>query len=62
MGLLPDDIRLTTDGGGRMPSALNVIEGADRTARFAPGGVWRRDLGVDPRGLNTWRSSRVRHA
>jgi RNA polymerase sigma-70 factor (ECF subfamily) len=39
MGLLADDVRLTTDGGGKAPSALNVIEGADRTARFVVGAV-----------------------
>jgi RNA polymerase sigma-70 factor (ECF subfamily) len=39
MGLLPDDVRLTTDGGGKVVSALNVIEGADRTARFVVGAV-----------------------
>jgi len=37
--LLADDVRLTTDGGGKVPSALNVIEGADRTARFVVGAV-----------------------
>jgi RNA polymerase sigma-70 factor, ECF subfamily len=39
MGLLADDVRLTTDGGGKVRSALNVIEGADRTARFVVGAV-----------------------
>jgi RNA polymerase sigma-70 factor (ECF subfamily) len=39
MGLLADDVRLTTDGGGKVPSALNVIVGADRTARFIVGTV-----------------------
>jgi RNA polymerase sigma-70 factor (ECF subfamily) len=39
MGLLADDVRLTTDGGGKLPAALNVIEGADRTARFVVGAV-----------------------
>jgi RNA polymerase sigma-70 factor (ECF subfamily) len=39
MGLLTDDVRLTTDGGGKVVSALNVIEGADRTARFVVGAV-----------------------
>jgi len=39
MGLLADDVRLTTDGGGKARSALNVIEGADRTARFVAGAV-----------------------
>lgn len=39
MGLLADDVRLTTDGGGKVAAALNVIEGADRTARFVVGAV-----------------------
>ena len=39
MRLLADDVRLTTDGGGKVVSALNVIEGADRTARFVVGAV-----------------------
>jgi RNA polymerase sigma-70 factor, ECF subfamily len=39
MGLLADDVRLTTDGGGKVRSALNVIGGADRTARFVVGAV-----------------------
>jgi len=39
MGLLADGVRVTTDGGGKVPSALNVIEGADRAARFVVGAV-----------------------
>jgi RNA polymerase sigma-70 factor (ECF subfamily) len=39
IGLLADDVRLTTDGGGKVTAALNVIEGADRTARFVVGAV-----------------------
>jgi RNA polymerase sigma-70 factor (ECF subfamily) len=39
MGLLADDVRVTTDGGGKVPAALNVIEGPDRTARFVIGAV-----------------------
>jgi RNA polymerase sigma-70 factor, ECF subfamily len=39
MGLLADDVRLTADGGGKVPSALNVINGADRAARFVVGAV-----------------------
>jgi RNA polymerase sigma-70 factor (ECF subfamily) len=38
-GFLAEDVRLTADGGGKVPSALNVIEGADRTARFIAGAV-----------------------
>jgi RNA polymerase sigma-70 factor (ECF subfamily) len=39
MSLLANDVRLTTDGGGKVLAALNVIEGADRTARFIIGTV-----------------------
>jgi RNA polymerase sigma-70 factor, ECF subfamily len=39
MGLLAADVRLMTDGGGKVPAALNVIEGPDRTARFIVGAV-----------------------
>jgi RNA polymerase sigma-70 factor (ECF subfamily) len=35
--LLARDARLVTDGGGKVPAALNVIEGADRTAAFLAG-------------------------
>lgn len=34
MGQLADDVRVMTDGGGKARAALNVIEGADRAARF----------------------------
>jgi len=30
---------VTTDGGGKVAAALNVIEGADRAARFTVGAV-----------------------
>ena len=39
MGLLADDVRLMTDGGGKVVAAINVIEGADRAARFVVGAV-----------------------
>jgi RNA polymerase sigma-70 factor (ECF subfamily) len=39
MGLLADDVRVATDGGGKVQAALNVIEGADRAARFVVGVV-----------------------
>lgn len=35
--LLASDARLVTDSGGKVPAALNVIEGADRTAAFLAG-------------------------
>jgi len=34
MRLLASDVRVMTDGGGRVPAALNVIDGADGAARF----------------------------
>jgi RNA polymerase sigma-70 factor (ECF subfamily) len=37
--LLSHDVRFISDGGGKVPAALNVIEGADRTARFVAGVV-----------------------
>ena len=35
--LLASDVRVVTDGGGKVPAALNVLEGADRAARFLVG-------------------------
>ena len=35
--MLAEDARLFTDGGGKVQAALNVIKGADRTARFIIG-------------------------
>ncbi len=32
--LLASDVRVVTDGGGKVAAALNVIDGADRVARF----------------------------
>jgi RNA polymerase sigma-70 factor (ECF subfamily) len=50
-GLLASDVRVVTDGGGRVRSALEVVEGADRAARFLvevarlrPGTWWRDDF------------------
>jgi RNA polymerase sigma-70 factor, ECF subfamily len=49
--LLASDARVVTDGGGKVRSALNVIEGADRVAQFLveatrkrPGAWWREDF------------------
>jgi RNA polymerase sigma-70 factor (ECF subfamily) len=49
--LLASDVRVVTDGGGKVASALNVIEGAERAARFLievtrkrPGAWWRDDF------------------
>lgn len=49
--MLATDVRVVTDGGGKVPAALNVIEGADRAAQFLvdvtrkrPGAWWREDF------------------
>ncbi len=42
--LLASDVRVVTDGGGKVAAALNVIDGADRAARFVAGATrkgWR---------------------
>jgi RNA polymerase sigma-70 factor (ECF subfamily) len=51
--LLANDVRVVTDGGGKVRSALEVIEGGDRAARFLvevtrkrPGAWWRDDFTV----------------
>jgi RNA polymerase sigma-70 factor (ECF subfamily) len=45
--LLASDVRLVTDGGGKVRAALNVIEGADPAARFLIDSTrkgWREDF------------------
>jgi RNA polymerase sigma-70 factor (ECF subfamily) len=49
--LLAADARVVTDGGAKVAAALNVVEGADRAARFLvevtrkrPGAWWREDF------------------
>jgi RNA polymerase sigma-70 factor (ECF subfamily) len=49
--LLASDIRVVTDGGGKVRAALEVIDGADRAARFIleatrkrPDTWWREDF------------------
>lgn len=49
--LLASDVQVITDGGGKVPSAQDVVEGADRAARFLvevsrprPGAWWRADF------------------
>ena len=49
--LLASDVRVVTDGGGKVRAALNVVDGADRAARFLvdvtrkrPGAWWRDDF------------------
>ena len=47
MRLLASDVRVVTDGGGKVAAALNVLEGSDRTARFLVGATrkgWREDF------------------
>jgi RNA polymerase sigma-70 factor, ECF subfamily len=51
--MLASDVRVVTDGGGKVRSALDVIEGADRAARFLvevtrkrPDAWWRDDFTV----------------
>jgi RNA polymerase sigma-70 factor, ECF subfamily len=51
--MLASDVRIVTDGGGKVRSALEVIEGGDRAARFLvevtrkrPGAWWRDDFTV----------------
>jgi RNA polymerase sigma-70 factor, ECF subfamily len=43
MSMLAEDARLVADGGGKVQAALNVIDGADRVARFI--------VGVSTKGL-----------
>jgi RNA polymerase sigma-70 factor (ECF subfamily) len=57
--LLASDVRIVTDGGGKVPAALDVIEGADRAARFLvdvtrkrPGAWWREDFRVRFAAIN----------
>jgi RNA polymerase sigma-70 factor (ECF subfamily) len=49
--LLAADVRIVTDGGGKVRAALDVIEGADRATQFLidvtrkrPGAWWREDF------------------
>lgn len=45
--MLARDVRVVTDGGGKVPAALNVLEGADRAARFLVGVAnkgWREEF------------------
>jgi RNA polymerase sigma-70 factor (ECF subfamily) len=37
--LLASDVKIATDGGGKVAAALNVIQGADRVAAFLVGAV-----------------------
>jgi RNA polymerase sigma-70 factor (ECF subfamily) len=45
--LLASDVRVMADGGGKVAAALEVLDGADRAARFLIGAVrkgWREDF------------------
>jgi RNA polymerase sigma-70 factor (ECF subfamily) len=45
--MLAGDVRIVTDGGGKVAAALNVLEGADHAARFLVGVTrkgWREDF------------------
>jgi len=47
--LLASDVRVLTDGGGKVAASLNVLEGADRAARFLIGATrkgWREDFAL----------------
>ena len=51
MKLLASDVRVITDGGGKVRAAENVVEGADHVARFLAegtrnraGGWWRDEF------------------
>jgi len=49
MQLLASDVRVVTDGGGKVAAALNVLDGADRAARFLVGAArkgWRDDFAL----------------
>ena len=53
--MLAGDVRIVTDGGGKMAAALNVIEGADRAARFLVGATrkgWREDFALRVATIN----------
>ena len=55
MRLLARDVRIVTDGGGKVAAALNVLEGADRAARFLVGTArkgWREDFTVRFAAIN----------
>jgi hypothetical protein len=47
--LLARDVRVVTDGGGKVAAALNVLDGGDRAARFLIGVAhkgWRDDFAL----------------
>jgi RNA polymerase sigma-70 factor (ECF subfamily) len=47
VNLLAHDVRVVTDGGGKVAAALNILEGANRAAQFLIGAArkgWRDDF------------------
>ena len=47
MKMLASDVRIVTDGGGKVAASLNVLDGADRASRFLVGAArkgWRDDF------------------
>jgi RNA polymerase sigma-70 factor, ECF subfamily len=53
--LLASDVRVVTDGGGKVAAALNVLEGADRAARFLIGATrkgWRDEFTLRLAAIN----------
>lgn len=53
--LLAADVRVVTDGGGKAAAALNVLDGADRAARFLIGATrkgWRDDFTIRHATIN----------
>jgi RNA polymerase sigma-70 factor (ECF subfamily) len=53
--LLAGDIHVVTDGGGKAAAALNVLDGADRAARFLIGVAhkgWREDFTLRYAAIN----------
>jgi RNA polymerase sigma-70 factor (ECF subfamily) len=53
--MLTRDARMVSDGGGKVPAALNVIEGADRVAAFLAGAVrkgWTDEMTVRLEPIN----------
>ena len=53
--LLASDVRVVTDGGGKVAAALNVLDGADRAARFRIGATqkgWRAEFTLRPATIN----------
>ena len=59
MQFLASDVRVVSDGGGKVRAALNVIEGVDHVAKFLvgvtrkrPDSWWREDFRLRPGTIN----------